>query len=188
MILCIDSSKLKTSLDVQKDVNLEEIINDHTKYYDSVEEALKDKFVPLDFCVSIRSLYSNLVLQIDKDDKKLYYTNITEIPQFVHKGYDLVMYLTSIGVMHNIDFKEGFDDFMMKHSQFMPIGLYNPEPLVINPIIYSHVLISDEGVNEFHKYLKQGRSLVKISDINLHGNLKALINTLIEVKEENKNE
>lgn len=189
MILCIDSSKLKTSLDVQKDIDLEDLINNHTKYYDSVEEALKDKFVPLDFSVSVRSIYSNLVLE---NDKGLYYTNLTNIQPFVHKGYDLIMYLASIGVMHSVDYKYGFDDLMMKHSQFMPIGLYNPEPFIINPIIYSHVLISDEGANELPKYLKSGNKLVDINTMmnNKKGNISSMIDTLfIEAKkEENSNE
>ena len=62
MILCIDTTALKTSPDVQKDVDLEDLLNNHTKYYDSEVEALKDHYVPLDFCVSVRSIYSNYVL------------------------------------------------------------------------------------------------------------------------------
>jgi len=114
--------------------------------------------------------------------------NLTKIQPFVHKGYDLIMYLCSIGVMQSVDYQLGFDDLMMKHSQFQPIGLYNSDPALINPIVYSHIIISDEGIKELHKYLKPDRSLVKISDINFHGNLKALIDTLIEVKEEENNE
>ena len=189
MILCIDTTALKTSPDVQKDVDLEDLLNNHTKYYDNEVEALKDHYVPLDFCVSVRSIYSNYVLQVDKEnDEKRYYVNLTKIQPFVHKGYDLIMYLCSIGVMQSVDYQLGFDDLMMKHSQFQPIGLYNSDPALINPIVYSHIIISDEGIKELHKYLKPDRSLVKISDINLHGNLKALIDTLIEVKEEESNE
>lgn len=192
MILCIDSSKLKTSQQVQKDVDLEDLINNHTKYYNSVEEALKDKYVPLDFSVSVRSLYSNLVLENDKGDRTLYYTNLTNIQPFVHKGYDLIMYLASIGVMNSVNYKSGFDDLMTRHSQFMPIGLYNPEPFILNPIIYSHVLISDEGAKELPKYLKVGSRLVDINTMmnNKEGNISAMLDTLfIEAKkEENSNE
>lgn len=188
MILCIDTKALKTSDEVQKDINLEDIMLNHTKYYDSKEEALNDLYVPLDFSVSVRSLYTNLVLQIDKGEEKRYYTNLAEIPEFIHKGYDLVMYLTSIGLMHSIDFKQGFDELMTKHSQFMAIGLYNPDPAIINPIVYSHVLMSDVGAEELPAYLKEGRSLVPISDIDPRGNLKALLDTIIEVKEEQNNE
>lgn len=188
MILCVDATALKTSTDVQKDVNLEDILNNHTKYYDTVEEALEDKYVPLDFSVTVRSIYSNLVLQIDGGEQKRYYTNLTNIQPFVHKGYDLIMYLTSIGLMHSVDYKLGFDELMMKHSQFVPMGLYNPDTLLLNPIIYSHVLISDEGIKELPNYLKEDRELVPISEIKDLGNIPALLRTLIEVKEETQDE
>ena len=193
MILCVDTKALKTSAEVQTNVKLEYIINNHTKYYDSVEEALKDNYVPLDFSVSIRTLYSNLVVEIDAktedgNDKKMYYTNMSQVQQFIHKGYDLIMYLTSIGVMMNVNYSLGFDEVMLEHSQFVPIGLYNPDPTVINPIIYSHILISDVGAKEFDKYLKKGRRFLPISDMKKEGNLYALLDTLIITKEENIDE
>lgn len=193
MILCVDTKALKTSAEVQTNVKLEDIINNHTKYYDSVEEALKDNYVPLDFSVSIRTLYSNLVVEIDAktedgNDKKMYYTNMSQVQQFIHKGYDLIMYLTSIGVMMNVNYSLGFDEVMLEHSQFVPIGLYNPDPTIINPIIYSHILISDVGAKEFDKYLKKGRRFLPISDMKKEGNLYALLDTLIITKEENIDE
>lgn len=191
MILCIDTKALNTSLYVQRDVNLEDLLNNHTKYYDSETEALKDKYVPLDFCVSVRSIYSNYVLQIDKENnEKRYYVNLTKVQPFVHKGYDLIMYLCSIGVMQSIDYQLGFDDLMMKHSQFQPIGLYNPDPALINPIVYSHVIISDDGIKELPQYLKSDRYLVPIRTMKMckAGNISALLDTIIEVKEEEKDE
>ena len=189
MILCIDTTAIKTLPDIQKDLNLGDLLNNHTKYYDTVEDALKDKYVPLDFSVSVRSIYSNLILQIDKGvEQNRYYTNLTNIQPFMHKGYDLIMYLTSIGLMHNIDYKLGFDELMMKHSQFCPIGLYNPDSAIINPIIYSHVIVSDEGVEQLKQYLKSDRKLVHIRNIVSNGNIPALLDTIIEVKEETTNE
>ena len=190
MILCIDTRALKTSPDVQRDVNLEDLINSHTKYYDSVEDAVKDHYVPLDFSVTVRSMYSNLVLQIDKGEQKRYYTNLTNVQPFVHKGYDLIMYLTSIGLMHSVDYQLGFDELMMKHSQFQPIGLYNPDSAVINPIIYTHVILSDEGAEQLPKYLKSDRGLVHITAMSefKQGNITAMLDTIIEVKEETKDE
>ena len=185
MILCVDKTVLKTSKQIQKDVDLVDILNTHTKYYESVSDALKDNYEPLDFCMSIRSTYSNLVVQVNPDGRRRYYTNLTDIQPFVHKGYDLIMFLTSIGLMHNVDYAEGFDDIMMKHSQFSPIGLLNPPCSYHNPIIYSHVIMSDEGIKELEKYLKSDRSLVSIAEMNKHrsGNLHALLDTIIEVKE-----
>ena len=96
MILCVDIKALKTSEEVQKDVVLEDLLNNHTKYYDDVKEALLDNFVPLDFSTSIRSIYSNLVVENSKFGGKRYYTNITDVQPFPHKGYDLIMFLSSI--------------------------------------------------------------------------------------------
>ena len=188
MILCIDMKALKQSPEVQRDVDLEDLLNNHTKYFDTGEEALRNNYSPLDFSVSVRSMYSNLVLQENRGVQRRYYTNLTNVQPFVHKGYDLIMYLTSIGLMHNIDYKLGFDELMTKHSQFVPIGLYNPDTMLLNPIIYSHVILSDEGAEELSKYLKEDRQLVPISEISDYGNVPALLRTLIEVKEETKDE
>ena len=189
MILCVDTKALKTSPDVQKDVNLEDILENHTKYYDSYMEALKEDYIPLDFCMSVRTTYSNLVLEIDEGEEKRYYTNLADINDtFIHKGYDLIMYLTSIGLLHNINYALGFDDIMMKHSQFQSIGLYNPTTKLFNPIIYSQVIIDDACVEDLAKYLMEGRRLVPISEVQKTGNIQALLRTFVEVKEENKDE
>jgi len=190
MILCVNANTLKTSPEVQKDIDLEEILLKHTYYFDTAEEALKSHYVPLDFSVSVRSMYSNQVLQIDKQGQFRYYTNLTNVQEFPHRGYDLVMYLTSIGLMHSIDYKLGFDDVMMKHSQFMPIGIYNPDPSVVNPIVYSHIIMSDEGAELLKPFLKGDRNLVDISVMKTacEGNIRALLDTIIEVKEEQKDE
>ena len=190
MILCVDIKSLKESSEVQRDVNLGDLINNHTKYFDSVEDALKENYVPLDFSVTVRSMYSNQVLQINKGEEKRYYVNLTNIQPFIHKGYDLVMYLSSIGIMHSIDYSLGFDELMLKHSQFCPIGIYNSVPLLVNPIVYSHILMSDEGMEELKKYLKEDRDIVPIGIMkeSSKGNIKALLDTIIEVKEEDKNE
>ena len=189
MILCVDAKALETSVEVQKAVDLEKIMNDHTKYYNSVEEALKDNFVPLDFCVSIRSIYSNLVVQTTKEDgSRLYYTNITNVQPLPHKGYDLIMYLASICVLSNIKYADGFDDLMFRHSQFMPMGIFNPNPIILNPIIYIHIIVSDEGMEELTKYLKDDREIVNISDIKKDGNLPTFLDTLIVVKKKEEEE
>ena len=188
MILCVDTKHLKTSDSVQKDLNLEELLKDHTKYFDTVEEALEENYVPLDVSTAIRSMYSNLVVERDTADGKKYYVNLTNIDKFVHKGYDLLMYLTSIGVMHCVDYKMGFDDMMLQHSQFCPIGIYNPDPSLINPIIIVHIVLSDEGAESLRDYLKGNVKLVPISSIHHENNIRALLDEIIEVKEKIEDE
>lgn len=188
MILCVDIRALKQSPEIQKDVDLEDLLLNHTKYFEDVVEASKHRYVPLDFSVSVRSTYSNLVLEIKNGEEKRYYENLAEIQPFVHKGYDLIMYLTSIGLLRNVNYKIGFDELMVKHSQFVPIGLYSPDTFIINPIIYSHIIISDDGAKELPKYLRRDRKLVHINDICESGNIPAMLKTLVEVKEEIKDE
>ena len=188
MILCVDTKHLKTSDKVQKDINLEELLKDHTKYFYTVGEALEENYVPLDVSTAIRSMYSNLVVERDTADGKKYYVNLTNIDKFVHKGYDLLMYLTSIGVMHCVDYKMGFDDVMLQHSQFCPIGIYNPDPSFINPIIIVHIVLSDEGAESLRDYLKGNVKLVPISSIHHENNIRALLDEIIEVKEKIEDE
>lgn len=188
MILCVDTKHLKTSDKVQKDLNLEELLKDHTKYFDTVEEALNEAYVPLDVSTTIRSMFSNLVVERETDNGVSYYVNITNIDKFVHKGYDLLMYITSIGVLHCVDYKMGFDDVMLHHSQFCPIGVYNPDPTLINPIVLVHIVMSDEGAELLKDYLKDNVKLVPISDIKPIGNIKALLDEIIEVKEKIEDE
>lgn len=187
MILCVDTTSLGMSVTVQKDVNVLDLLTKHTKYFEDWQSARKENYVPLDFCVSVRTLYTNQVLESDKGDKKLYYVNMSQVQEMPHKGFDLVMYLGSIALLNCIDYNAGFDDLMMKHSQFQPIGLYCLDPFILNPIIYSHILISDEGAEEFKKYLKGDRKLVSIDTMrqNTSGNIKALLDTIIKVKEYN---
>lgn len=189
MILCVDRGALKKeSPEVQKDIDIEDILNNHTKFFYNAEEAETENYAPLYFSVCVRSTYSNLVLERDDiGDLKKYYTNLRVEQPFNHKGYDLLMFLTSIGIMNNIFYAMGFDDLMMNHSQFQPIGLYNLGSPLIDPIIVTHVILSDEGAEEFSKFLMPNRRFVSISDMNTKGNLKAITNTLIEVKEEENN-
>lgn len=189
MIICVDINAVeKDPMHVQKDAKIEEILKDHTKYFSSVEEAYAEDYMPIDFCVCVRSMYDNTVLSIETDGKTLYYQNMTNTPLVPHKGYDLVMYMTSIGVLHFVDYADGFDELMMKHSQFDCIGLYNPAPELLNPIVVSHVIMSDEGMKELEKYFKKGVSAVPIESMSVIGNLKPILDTLIIVKEENKDE
>ena len=187
MILCVDRSALKESPEVQRDIDIEDILNNHTKFFDSAEDADTENYAPLNFSVCIRSTYTNLVLEKDDvGDMKKYYTNLLVEQPFNHKGYDLLMFLTSIGVMNNIFYELGFDDLMMNHSQFQPIGLFNLGD-ILDPVIVTHVILSDEGAEEFSKFLMPDRRFVSISDMNTIGNLRALTDTLIEIKEEVNN-
>lgn len=189
MILCIKKDELKISSELQKDVKLEEILLKHTKYFPSIQEAEKDGYYPLDFMVSIRSVYTNLVLESDVEDsdEKRYFINLTNVDVLPHKGLDLIMYLASVGVMHCVDYKLGFDEVMMK-SHFSPIGLLNTEPTLLNPIIYSHIILDDEVVEKFETYLKPGFRFVPIKDIQQLGNMQTVTDSFVNVEKREEDE
>lgn len=183
MILCIDSRSMETRPSVQKDVDLGDLVLNHTKYYESAAEAEKDFYVPLSFSTSVRTVYNNTVLQIKEGDDFHYYVTHTNVGQFVHKGYDLIMYLSAIGLMSFVDYSYAFDEMMLRYSTLQPIGLYNPDPGFFNPIVYSHIIIKDEAENTLRTFLKPEAEIVSIKDIDKRGNLSALTDTLIIVKE-----
>lgn len=189
MILCISNTILKDKVnsELQKNLKLDEDILFYTRYFNSVEEALEENCTPIDFMVSVRSAYSNQVLQRKSGEEFRYYVNMTNVDLLPHKGYDLIMYLSSIGLMSCVNYKYEFNDIMMM-SQFIPIGLYNPDPAVINPIIYSHVILSDDTVEAFKTFLKEDIELVPIKDMQTQGNLPAILESIFEVKEEEVNE
>ena len=162
MILCVEKGAMKEAPEVQKSVDLKDLLENHTKYIEP-ELIGHDEYVPLNFAVSVRSAYSNMVLEIPVDSEfKRYYVNLTNVEPLPHKGYDLVMYLASIGIIQCINYSRGFDDVMMK-TQFCPIGLYNSG--IIHPIIYSTVILKDDTVNTFKSYLKDGYNLVPIQSM-----------------------
>ena len=183
MILCVDTTVLKESLEIQKDIGLGNILDNHTKYFNIITDAYKEHYTPLDFSVSIRSLYTNLVLereQIGEDGKelKLYYRNITNAPEVIHKGLDLIMYMTSLGVMTDVKYSTKFEEIMAKHSMFRCMGLYNPCVTLVNPCIYSHVILTDEGAEALKSCLREGRQFVHIEEMQTEGNAIPMLNTL----------
>lgn len=185
MILCVNSKALKTAPYVQSDLKFEDIFSDtNIKYFDSVEEAEKEYYVPLSFCTSIRTTYSNKVVQIPNNDQYYrYYVNYSNVDRFVHKGYDLIMYLSALSIFECVDYDKSFEEIMAKYSTHQLIGLFNPDSGIMNPILYSHIIIADEAEDEFKQYLKQGIELVPIQEINPIGNISALLDKLIILKE-----
>lgn len=188
MILCIPKDILPQSKDVQRNVDLGKLL-ESAKYFESVESALKHDpvHVPVDFMVTMRSAYSNLVLERSPDTpekEKRYYINMTNVDLLPHKGYDLTMYLSSVGIISSFQSSNSFFEVMMK-SQYCPIGLYNPDPDLLNPIFYSHVILADEAVSEAEKFLLKGNAFVPIAEMKREGNIPAVLDTIILVKEEN---
>ena len=180
----VEKDALKMSDEVQKDIDLEDILLNHTKFYDDIKVADKDGYIPLSFATTVRTVYSNRVVGTKLMNKKkvseypVFYKELSEIEMLPHKGLDLVMYLTSVSLFSIVDYKKGFDDLML-HSEFQSIGLYYND--LISPIIYSHIYIDDSLEKDFEKYMNDRSAWYDIEDIKKHYpfNLKAFIDTLI---------
>ena len=190
----VEMNALKVSNSVQRDIDLEDILLNHTRFYDDKDRALKDGFIPLQFATTVRTVFSNKVVGV-KDKTKIktpkYYINLSKVEMFPHKGLDLVMYLSSVALFNIVEYKNGFDDLML-HSEFQSIGIYNPDPTIFDPIIYSHIYIDDSWEKDFEKYMNDNSKWYDIDSVKKHYplNIKALIDTLIitSKKEEDINE
>lgn len=182
MIACIDKSLLKVRVSVQKDVDVEEVLS-KLQFFNTREEAYESGCVPLCFCTSVRTAYTNMVVE-HETDRKRYYVSLNLNQALPHKGYDLVAYLSSLAVAKLIDCTLPENHKLMFNSQFTPIGVYNPDPGICDPIIYSHVIIKDDNLEALKSALLEGNQLVSIKDMNRKGNLLALLNEVLIVKEE----
>lgn len=202
MFLCLDLSKIKSAGHIQKNINLQQVVDNCTILCSTLEEARDRKCLPLDIAVTIRSCRTNLVLRFPKIEGKDYYYYFgyaTEmIPPPIHKGYDLIMYLTSrvlVDIVNKYD--EGFDVFMSKNSAFLPIGFFYDGRKIYNPTLVTQIIINDEGAKDFEKYLKEGAKFVTIDDMEkdhillpeiVKGSIKKIsaVDDLREVANENE--
>lgn len=184
MIACLKKDLLKQNIRVQKNVKLDKVLDD-LKYFDTREEAYKEDYVPVCFVTAVRTAYSNLVVEHEVDhlgQRNYVSLNLSQV--LPHKGYDLMMFMSSLAVAKMIDCTKQENQRLMFSSQFNPIGVYNPDPGICDPVIYSHVIINDDKVEDLRASLLPGNKLVSIQDMNTKGNLKELLNELIIVKEE----
>lgn len=185
-MLCVNYDLLKTSPNVQKDVNLAEILVSHTKDYPDVETALKEHYAPLNVCMSLRTVYTNQIMQTQLHEGSFrYYVNVTDIQPCIHKGYDLIMFLSSVALMKCM--KDTYTDTLgniMLQSEFSPIGLYNPDPVLVNPMVYSHIILADKMADSLSEQFKETVKFIPLEQVrhNHVGNIKALIDTFVEVK------
>ena len=184
MIACLKKDLLKQNIRVQKDVKLDKVL-ESLEYFDTREEAYKEDCVPVCFATAVRTAYTNLVVEHEVDhlgQRNYVSLNLSQV--LPHKGYDLMMFMSSLAVAKMIDCTKPENQRLMFSSQFSPIGVYNPDPSICDPVIYSHIVINDDKVEDLRASLLPGNRLVPIESMNTQGNLKELLNELIIVKEE----
>lgn len=178
MLACIPKNKIRQCNLMQKNIKIEEVLSE-LEYFESEEEAIKNDCVPLSFVTSIRTAYSNLV--VNHEGK--YYVSLTLASVVPHIGYDLLAFMSSSAVAKVIDCTKKENQELMFQSQLVPVGVYNPDVGICNPIIYSQVVIKDDLSDSLNNSLLEGNSLESISDMKREGNMSAILNEIILVSE-----
>lgn len=184
MIACISKTSFKEVNEVQKNLRLGDILRDNIKFFESKEKALEEDYVPISFLTTVRTAYSNMVVEKSVEKGKRYYTSLLLNSVVVHRGYDLLMYMTSVGVSKCIDISKPENNELLMNSQFVPVGVYNPDVGAFNPMIYCQVVFNDNSVETLQNALLDGFSLVSIKDMQRQGNLSVVLSEIFEVKEE----
>lgn len=179
-ILCVKKSDLVKAPNLQKDNDTINKVFTGMTYIEETE--IPEDYVPLDIAITIRSAYTNKVVLCTHDDstKERCFLNTTKIPEVIHRGYDLIMFISSIAVMKMCDQTRANEvGSVMMHSKFDFLGMLNLDHDIVNPILYSHVILEDCTVEAFEPLLSTGFRMIPISELPEHGNFKAFKESLI---------
>ena len=159
MIACLKKRPAQTEYSGAENVKLDKVL-ESLKYFDTREEAYKEDYVPVCFVTAVRTAYSNLVVEHEVDhlgQRNYVSLNLSQV--LPHKGYDLMMFMSSLAVAKMIDCTKPENQRLMFSSQFSPIGVYNPDPGICDPVIYSHIVINDDKVEDLRASLLPGNRL-----------------------------
>lgn len=182
-LLCVNKGSMIESKDLQKGFTVQKALDSIQYFY---EGEIPEDYVPLDIAISVRSAYTNEVVMCPYPEHgtERCFFNLSELPPTIHKGYDLVMFISSIAVMKMCNqFRASEVAEVMMHSKFDIIGLLNICSDLINPIVYSHVILDDTTIEAFKPLLLDGFRMIPISELPEHENFTAIKESLIIVKE-----
>lgn len=156
-----------------------------------------DDYVPVSFATTLRTARTNLVVE---HEAKLKYENMAEhkpkektYPTYYrsftladeHINFNEVLeFMASLAVRESIDVSCPDVSKLLMTSQFIPIGLYNPDMGLCNPIFYSHVIFNDDLKSQLESALLEGNRLIPIQQIKRPTmNLGELLNHIIIISE-----
>lgn len=189
MILAIKKSSISVKPYVQQEIDLERLIIKDTKFFDNEECAEKEGYIPLYVLVSIRTIYTNKVVEIKHDYGVRYYnSNILENNLGVDpiEGYNY-LYKAMCKPMMRLMNKAKDDDYMFRlfvamNSQPLVMGLYYSNKKQC-PIIYAQVIFNDNSVNNLNKYVEGDCRLIDIKDMKDEGGLVEIEKLITVLKE-----
>lgn len=181
-ILCIPAKALERKNKVQKDVLIEQCMKDCC-YCDP--EKIPAGLVPLNIGVTIRDLDSNEVLVKDTEEVKRTFIYLTNINPTIHRGYDLIMFMSSVGVMNITQHNKGQLAEVMMKSIFDVGGVvwleHNEEPscVILDPMVMAVIYVHKD---EFQQFLSGSEwSFKPIEEVREQsGHIKCIIDDLID--------
>lgn len=181
LILCLDTTPFKASDEIQKDIKLADLFN----FVPMTEEecAQREGFAPVALAVSVRSSYTNKVLGFRNEDADLFYRYSETLPSIPFRtGNDL--FLIHCAQALNSCLKIGAQSVreIIQRSNIQCVGLYNPNPGTVNPILLAHVVFFDEDFDLMREHWRDDafvEDILKARDAP--GNLKALTETLLVI-------
>lgn len=188
-VMHIKREAIEESPDIQKDIDIEKLVDNSIMYYDDKEVAHKDGYVPVNLLLIVRTTYSNRVLCF-KDDSKgcIPYIISKDLRMYPHKGVELIMYLCSLAIFNRVNYREGFDDLML-HTEFQVNGIYNPNMGFIAPMFVCTIYLDDNFEDEFMSFCKDKVEWCDISTIKSSQNrniLRGIVDSIVVAKKEDK--
>lgn len=184
-VLCVKKSVLPMSVNLQKEDTVIKKMLDNLVYID--ESNIPKEYVRVDVAVSVRSAYTNKVVMCKHSDseEERCFLNLTKIPKVPQTGYELIMMISSVAVTKMCDTSNlmKLSGVMMK-SKYNFMGVINLDPELLSPIIYSHVILEDNTIEDFESLLNEGFRVIPISDIPKSNSFRAMKESLVICKEE----
>lgn len=189
-VLCVNKEDLSNICGLKKDIALEKLLRERTLYFPIEEIRENGKYIPLDFCTTVRSMYSNKVVYYkSKEGYRSYYMTLEDDGSTIHTGYDLVMYLSSVAIRRMVkdDCIDKLAEIMANHSTFTVRGI-RYRYVFVKPIIYSQIVLEDKAFGDLEAILTEdfGTCTIKEMRERAEGNVTDLLDDIIEVKEGSK--
>lgn len=194
-IFCVPKDSAPQSVEVA-DYNVYSLFS-KGKFYKSETDARKEEYVPLNCVCIIRSATSNKVLGYDYLEAQKYYkgyhiTNAMPIYSFDEKSSeDIITYCASLMLNSMVHTEKLTSDERLRtailNAWFQTLGLFNPDPDLVDVSIISNLIFKDEDFEVICNYLKEGVSVVPINEMNPIYSLKAILSKIVEVKNGDNN-
>lgn len=180
-VLCLDIAPFRASDEIQKDILLADLF----KFVPLTEEecAQREGFAPVALAVSVRSSYTNKVLGFHNGDADLFYRYSETLPPIsIMTGNDLFFIHCAQALSSCLKLESQSVREIIQRSNVQLIGLYNPNPGTVNPILLAHVVFFDEDFDLMREHWRDDAFVEDISKArDAPGNLKALTETLLVI-------